>query len=64
MDFDSWYIDHFGRRPSDLSLHLLHAQVLEARLAHERMQDLWDKTYMWEVNKTAAKQAWDERRRD
>lgn len=64
MDFDTWYLDHFGKRPSDLSLHLLHAKVVESRLDYERAQDLWDKTYMWEVNKSACKQAWDERRRD
>jgi hypothetical protein len=61
MDFDTWYVDHFGKRQSDLSLHLLHANVVEARLEYERAQKLWDDVYMWEVNKDAAKQAWDER---
>ena len=64
MDFDAWYIEHFGNRPSKLSLHELRSRMLEARSEYERLDDLWDKTYMWEVNKEAAKQAWNERRRD
>ena len=64
MDFDTWYKEHFGNRPSTLSLHELRARMLEARTEYERQDDLWEKVYMWEVNKDAAKRAWDERRRD
>lgn len=59
MDFDTWYVENFGKRPSKLSLHELHSIALESRYDHERDQDLWDKTYQWEVNKEAAKRAWD-----